>query len=202
MSNFVVGLTGGIGSGKTTVSNLFTNLYGITVVDADVIARDVVAPDTQALLRIKEYFGKNVIDEGGFLDRAKLRTLVFESENKKNWLNNLLHPIIRTTMQSKCEQATSEYVILSIPLLTENKLQTMANRVLVVDCSEVTQIKRATSRDGVGEQQIKSIMHFQASRSERLAIADDVIVNEDSEESLSVQIGELHKKYLDFAQNI
>lgn len=200
MSDFIIGLTGGIGSGKTTVSDLFTELFAITVVDADVISREVVAPGSPAIEEIRGYFGDTVIQDDGQLNRATLRQIVFTSEEKKNWLNNLLHPLIRQTMQTQCEQASSPYVILSIPLLVENKLQFMANRVLVVDCSEETQIARATSRDGVGEEQIKSIMRSQASRKERLAIADDVIINEDSQQSLKVQIGNLHKKYLELSQ--
>lgn len=199
MSKFIVGLTGGIGSGKTTVSDLFAENHAITVVDADVIAREVVEPGSKALEKIADYFGEGVINEAGALDRAKLRSLVFGSDVKKDWLNGLLHPLIRETMQYQCEQATSEYAILSIPLLTENKLQSMAHRVLVVDCSEETQLKRASSRDGVGDQQIKSIMQSQASRQERLAIANDVIINEDSLESLVVQIDKLHQKYLEMA---
>lgn len=199
MSEFIVGLTGGIGSGKTTVSDIFAQDYGIVVVDADVISREVVAPGTSALKKIRDYFGGSVLDDNGFLDRGNLRDIVFSSDEKKAWLNALLHPLIRETMQYQCQQADSSYVILSIPLLTENKLQSMAHRVLVVDCSEETQIARATARDGVGEAQIKSIMRSQASRSERLAIADDVIQNEVQKASLTVQIEQLHRKYLKLA---
>lgn len=199
MSNFIVGLTGGIGSGKTTVSDLFNTLYGITIVDADVIAREVVEPGTHALSQIREYFGDSVVGAEGELDRTALRNLVFTSEEKKYWLNTLLHPLIRDAMQTQCLMASSPYVILAIPLLTENKLQFMVNRVLVVDCDEKTQLARASSRDGVGEEQIKSIMRSQASRKERLAIADDVIINEDPQDSLEVQIGNLHNTYLELS---
>lgn len=200
MSSFIIGLTGGIGSGKTTVSDIFSNNYGIEVVDADVIAREVVAPGSKALQKIQSYFGNQIVAQDGSLDRSALRAIVFDSPEKKNWLNALLHPLIRETMQLRCQQASSPYVILSIPLLVENKLQFMANRILVVDCEEETQIVRASNRDGVGEEQIKSIMRSQASRKERLAIANDVITNEDSARSLEVQIGGLHKKYLEMSQ--
>ena len=179
MSRFVVGLTGGIGSGKTAVSDHFSQL-GIDIIDADIIARDVVAPTSPAVAQIAHYFGEKAVMADGNIDRQYLREKVFSNPQNKQWLDNLLHPLIRETMQYQCQQAESDYVILSIPLLTENKLQFMAHRVLVVDCSENTQIARATARDGVGVEQIKSIMRSQASRSERLAIADDVIQNDNA----------------------
>lgn len=199
MSHFIVGLTGGIGSGKTTVSDLFTQHFGIDVVDADVIAREVVQPGTSALEEIKARFGAEIITDKGYLNRAQLRERVFSEPEHKTWLNNLLHPLIRQEMQRQCREARSAYVLLSIPLLVENKLQSLANRVLVVDCPEEIQLLRASGRDGVGEAQIKSIMQSQASREERLAAADDVLNNDGDLDSLLVNIEMLHRQYLALA---
>ena len=196
MSKFIVGLTGGIGSGKTTVSNIFAQQFDITVIDADVIARQVVEPGSPALTQIKDYFGEQVITIDGQLNRGKLREVVFQSDTKKQWLNSLLHPLIRDEMRAQCLAAPSTYAILSIPLMTENKLQGMANRVLVVDCSETVQRQRAATRDGVGDEQIKRIMASQATREQRLAIADDVIVNEGPVTDLASQVEALHDRYM------
>ena len=200
MSKFIVGLTGGIGSGKTTVSDLFAEHFNITIVDADVIARQVVEPGTQALQAIAEYFGNDVLTAKGELDRSQLRQQVFDNEKKKQWLNQLLHPIIRTEMIQQCQQANSPYAILSIPLLVENQLQSLCHRILVVDCSETLQIQRASHRDGVGEEQIKRIMQAQVTRTERVAAADDVILNDSTAEQLSKKVSELHKSYLELSE--
>lgn len=192
---FVVGLTGGIGSGKTAVSNLFAD-KGITVVDADVVARQVVEPGTSALRDIQAHFGDEVINADGTLNRAALRQKVFSDNGNKQWLNALLHPAIRTEMQSQIAQATSAYVILSVPLLVENGLDSMAQRVLVVDCDETTQLSRTLSRDGSDENTIRNIMASQASREARLAKADDVIDNNNAREKLPPQVDSLHEKYL------
>lgn len=200
MSGFIVGLTGGIGSGKTTVSDMFAKHYNIDVIDADVIAREVVEPGTPALKAIQEKFGTEVLTADGQLNRAQLRQKVFSDTDLKNWLNQLLHPLIRAEMLAQCRAAESNYAILSIPLLVENQLQALTHRVLVVDCSEETQLCRASQRDGVGEAQIKSIMQAQASRNERLALADDVVVNDGDIEQLQLQVATLHNKYLTLAQ--
>lgn len=202
MSNFIVGLTGGIGSGKTTVSDLFAQHVGIEVVDADVIAREVVQPGTPALAEIKARFGAEVITAEGCLDRAQLRKRVFSDLDDKTWLNNLLHPLIRQEMQRQCREAQSKYVLLSIPLLVENKLQSLTNRVLVVDCPEEIQLQRASGRDGVGEAQIKSIMQSQASREDRLAAADDVLLNDGDIDHLLAKIQVLHTNYLAMANAV
>lgn len=202
MSNYIIGLTGGIGSGKTTVSDLFHQRHNITVVDADVIAREVVQPGSNTLLTITNRFGSDILTSEGALDREKMRTKVFTNPDHKAWLNALLHPLIREQMQMQCQLAKSEYVILSIPLLVENQLQHMAHRILVVDCSEEIQLQRASGRDGVGEAQIKSIMQSQASREQRLAIADDVILNNSDTASLIAKVETLHNKYVALAQSI
>ncbi|MBE1298745.1 MAG: dephospho-CoA kinase [Alteromonadaceae bacterium] len=199
MNTFIVGLTGGIGSGKTTVSDLF-NALGITIVDADVIAREVVAPGSDGLRAIVTRFGDTILDALGHLDRAKLRTIVFSQEREKQWLNGLLHPLIREQMVAQCHAAKSPYVILSVPLLIENNLQTMVNRTLVVDVSRESQIQRTANRDGVGVEQIESILASQCDRETRLQAADDVISNEGDVSSLNEQVADLHEKYLTLAQ--
>ena len=196
---YVVAITGGIGSGKTTIANQFAEL-GIDVVDADVIAREVVEPDTPALAAIADHFGPDVITPDGQLDRRSLRERVFSDPSAKTWLNALLHPLIRSEMQRQCAAARSPYCLLVVPLLVENKLTGLANRVLVVDVDEATQIERTCRRDGVTPEQAKAIIAAQASRSERLAAADDVIENGNgSEMAIKARILTLHETYLAFA---
>ena len=192
---FVVGLTGGIGSGKSAVSHLFAEL-GIDVVDADIVAREVVEPGTPALKAIAERFGESILTEEGCLNRPALRKRVFENEADKNWLNALLHPAIRTEMQKQLKNATSPYVIFSVPLLIENGLDSLADSVLVVDCSEDTQLERATLRDGSNIETIKSIMASQATRQQRLAKAQDVIDNNGELSALTDQVKSLHQRYM------
>ena len=196
---YVVAVTGGIGSGKTTIANQFAAL-GIDVVDADVIARDVVEPGAPALAAIATYFGPDVIAPDGQLDRRSLRERVFSDPNAKAWLNALLHPLIRQEMLRQCAAARSPYCLLVVPLLVENKLAGLANRVLVIDVDEATQIERTCRRDGVSAGQAKAIIAAQASRSERLAAADDVIDNHNgSQMAIKTRILALHETYLAFA---
>lgn len=200
MSGFVVGLSGGIGSGKTTVSDMFAKL-GVQIIDADVIAREVVEPGTESLERIREKFGPELIDPSGCLDRGKLRELVFSHLEAKNWLNALLHPLIQQKMQLQTAQASSLYCILSVPLLVENNSYTTVDRVLIVDLPENLQLSRSANRDAVSEKQIKAIMAAQATRQQRLEVADDVIDNSGDEESLFVQVQQLHNQYLAMASS-
>ncbi|MGL5127128.1 MAG: dephospho-CoA kinase [Aeromonas popoffii] len=196
---YVVAVTGGIGSGKTTIANQFAAI-GIDVVDADVIARDVVEPGAPALAAIATYFGPDVIAPDGQLDRRGLRERVFSDPNAKAWLNALLHPLIRQEMLRQCASARSPYCLLVVPLLVENKLTGFANRVLVIDVDEATQIERTCRRDGVSAEQAKAIIAAQASRSERLAAADDVIDNHNgSQMAIKTRILALHETYLAFA---
>jgi dephospho-CoA kinase len=203
MSDYVVGISGGIGSGKTTVTDLFVT-YGITVIDADVIARQVVEPGTPALKSIVDKFGRSVLDHSGgsslgILDRAKLRTLVFNDSEIKNWLNQLLHPVIRQQMLLQTQQAKSVYCLLSVPLLVENKLYEQVDRVVIVDVDEQIQLQRTLLRDKTNEQQIRAIMSAQATRPQRLAVADDIIDNNGQADDLTKQVTQLHKKYLQLA---
>lgn len=192
----IIGLTGGIGSGKSTVAKEFIDL-GIEVIDADKVAREVVEPGKPALTQIELYFGKEVVGINGELDRAKLRNIIFNSEIKKQWLNDLLHPIIRDTLLKQLEQAQSEYVILEAPLLLENQLTKYTDYTLVVDVTEALQVERATQRDSNSVAQIQAIMNAQISRELRLEQADYIIDNSSTDlVVLKQQVNLLHLQFL------
>ncbi|SIO05667.1 dephospho-CoA kinase [Salinivibrio sp. ES.052] len=195
---FVVGLTGGIGSGKTTVANRFA-AKGIDIVDADIIAREVVAPGSKGLGAIVARFGSPALNQDGSLDRAWLRERVFNHPDDRQWLDNLLHPLIRTRMIQDCATSNAPYCLLVVPLLVENNLMSLANRVLVVDVDKPTQIARTLARDQVSEQQVQSILAAQASRQQRLDVADDVVDNTQTEVELDRQVDALHHMYLTLA---
>ncbi|ERB62819.1 dephospho-CoA kinase [Vibrio coralliilyticus OCN008] len=197
---FVVGLTGGIASGKTTVANLFQSQFGIEIVDADVVAREVVEPGSEGLKAIEERWGSDILLHDGTLNRAKLREVIFANAEEKAWVNGLLHPMIREKMQADIAKVTSPYGLLVIPLMVENNLQSLADRVLVVDVDKQTQMQRTVERDGVPLEQVESILAAQASRTQRLAIADDVIKNNATNQELLPQITELHQKYLEICR--
>ncbi|WP_305456118.1 dephospho-CoA kinase [Photobacterium leiognathi] len=194
--SLVIGLTGGIGSGKTTVANLFADTYGIDIIDADIVAREVVEPNTFGLNAIIEKCGKEILLEDGTLNRAKLRNAIFSKPELKAWLNNLLHPLIREKMQQDINQSQSPYCLLVVPLMVENNLQTMTHRLLVVDVDEQVQIQRTQQRDNVSIEQIKNILASQASREQRLDAADDVITNNGDNKALVSQVEQLHLQYL------
>lgn len=193
---FVIGLTGGIASGKTTVANLFKQQFKIDIVDADIVAREVVEPETPGLNAIIERFGADIVHDDQTLDRAKLREKIFSNPEEKAWLNGLLHPMIREKMIEDLEQVTSDYALLVVPLLVENKLDSLCDRVLVVDVDPQTQISRTVKRDNVSEEQANAILASQASREQRLALADDVVKNNPDDPDLLLQITDLHEKYL------
>ncbi|MCS6230715.1 dephospho-CoA kinase [Shewanella baltica] len=195
MSKFVVGLTGGIGSGKTTVANLFA-AEGITLVDADIVAREVVAPGSKGLETIVTHFGAEILTPEGELDRAKLRQRIFSHPEEREWLNQLLHPMIRQEMLAQVEKATSAYVIMVVPLLFENGLDRLVNRTLVVDISPELQINRTVKRDNVDASQVNNIISSQCSRSEKLARADDIIDNQGEISTLKREVLALHQRYL------
>lgn len=191
---FIVGVTGGIGCGKTTVTDLFA-AKGIDVVDADLVARDVVVPGSQGLKELVQQFDESILNENNELDRAALRTLIFADSKAKERVNQILHPLIRKNMMNQLINTRSQYCMLSAPLLFENKLQTMVDRTLVIDISESLQVERALARDGGNEETIKSIIRSQVSREQRLAFADDIIDNSDSQSALAPQVEALHLKY-------
>jgi dephospho-coA kinase len=200
---YVVGLTGGIGSGKSTIAELFAEL-GVSIVDADLIARQVVEKGSPLLAEIAAHFGPEILLEDGALNRAALREKVFNHESEKQWLNQLLHPAIRHEMLQQLAAQRMPYCIFMVPLLIENKLTALCQRVLVVDVSEQTQMTRASKRDNNQLALIKNIMQSQVSRSERLQHADDVINNDaDLSESLpqlKQKVLDLHHLYLQLAE--
>ena len=195
MSKFVVGLTGGIGSGKTTVANLFA-AEGVALVDADIVAREVVAHGSKGLEAIVTHFGAEILTPEGELDRAKLRQRIFSHPEEREWLNQLLHPMIRQEMLAQVEKATSAYVIMVVPLLFENGLDRLVNRTLVVDISPELQINRTVKRDNVDASQVNNIISSQCSRSEKLARADDIIDNQGEISTLKREVLALHQRYL------
>ncbi|KFZ36185.1 dephospho-CoA kinase [Shewanella mangrovi] len=195
MADYIVGLTGGIGSGKSTVANLFAEL-GVVIVDADIIAREVVAKGSNGLQQIVNHFGDTILTADGALDRAKLREHIFQHPNERTWLNALLHPLIRQRMVAQCQQARSPYALMVVPLLFENHLERLVNHTLVIDIAEETQIRRTIERDQVSKAQVRSIMSSQIGREQRLKGADDVVSNEGDVDALRSQILALHKKYL------
>ena len=191
----IVGLTGGIGSGKTAVSDLFQDL-GITIVDADLASRVVVEKGRGELNKIAEHFGEDILTSNGELDRAKLREVIFKSEEEKLWLESLLHPAISLQIQKELDSSSSPYTILVSPLLLETDQKNFCSTVLVVDVPVETQIERTSQRDNVSEEQIKSIIASQIDRDSRLEQADEVILNDGSIQSLESKVQELHKKFL------
>jgi dephospho-CoA kinase len=199
MSGYIVGLTGGIGSGKTTVANLFHDL-GVQSVDADLVAREVVMPGEPALAAIVEHFGTGILQHDGQLDRAVLRAKIFADAAEKQWLNQLLHPLIRQRLLQQLQQCTSSYALLIAPLLLENKLQSYTDRVLVVDVPEALQLSRTMQRDQVSAEQVQNILQSQIARSERLRLADDVLLNTVQLFELQPQIQQLHSRYQQFAK--
>ena len=192
----IIGLSGGIASGKTTVANLFNEHFNIDIVDADIVAREVVAVGSDGLKQITDRFGETILLEDGSLNRSKLRELIFSDPTEKQWINDLLHPMIRNKIDSDLSKVTSPYGLLVAPLLVENQMQSMADRVLIVDVPTEVQIERTMSRDNVSREQVASILKSQASREQRLAVADDVIKNHTKNQELLPQITDLHQKYL------
>lgn len=194
---YIIGLTGGIASGKTTIANMFAE-KGIELVDADIVARDVVAPETQGLRAISEYFGHDILLADGTLNRAKLREIIFADDNKKTWLNQLLHPLIRQEMLQQLAASQSVYTLFVVPLLVENNLTELCDHVLVIDVAERVQVARTVKRDNVSEQQAQAIIAAQINRQLRLNAADSIIVNDDIN-SLPEQVNLLHEKFLELA---
>ncbi|WP_445375263.1 dephospho-CoA kinase [Photorhabdus tasmaniensis] len=198
---YIIALTGGIGSGKTTIANAFAAL-SVPLVDADIIAREVVAPGTSALQAITEHFGHDILIPDGSLNRALLRQKIFTNKQEKQWINQLLHPLIHQETRRQLEQIIAPYVIWAIPLLVENNLGHLADRILVVDTPPEVQISRVATRDGISYQQVENILAAQASRSERLAYADDVISNHDNAQAIVPRVAELHQQYLRLAESV
>lgn len=198
---FRVALTGGIASGKTTVANLFA-AHGIPLVDSDLIAREVVEPGQPALAAVAEAFGSDVLGADGRLDRRRLRDIIFSEPTARVRLEAILHPAIRAEMarQSAAAAEAGPYQVLVIPLLAEGGRRDRADRVLVVDVPEALQVERLMARDTVSREQAQASLQAQASRADRLAIADDVVTNTGRIEDLREQVARLHEQYLNLAR--
>ena len=195
---FRVALTGGIASGKSTVADLFAAL-GVPVIDTDVIAREVVEPGRPALTQVIETFGSEVLGSDGRLDRRRLRERIFADADAKRRLEAILHPAIRAEMERQSRAADGPYQVLVIPLLTEGKRRDHVDRVLLVDVPEELQIQRLVSRDGVSHEQAQASLNAQATRAERLALADDIVHNTGRVDDLRARVAELHDGYLRLA---
>lgn len=192
-----IGLTGGIASGKSTVASVFES-HGIPVIYADKIAREVVATGSKGLNAIRQAFGESVIDGTGELKRSTLREIVFSDQSKKKLLESILHPLIRARsdeLEVAARESGAPYVVFEIPLLLETGRHKDMNKVIVVDVSEKVQISRVMTRDNCSEDQAEKILAVQSKRADRLAIADDVILNEGDKTDLYQTVADLHEKY-------
>ncbi len=201
--NLIVGLTGGIGSGKTTVANLFADL-GAAIVDTDAIAHELTGPRGAAMPQIAQAFGMKVLQPDGSLDRAGMRQLCFSDPLARKRLESILHPMIRHESSVRCNQAhAAPYILLVVPLLIESgAYQQQVQRILVVDCDESVQVSRVMQRSGMTAEAVRAIMVTQATRAERLAAADDVVNNEGPPENLLKQVSMLHQRYTAMARGV
>lgn len=195
MAAWILGVSGGIGSGKSAATDHFQTL-GIDVIDADIVAREIVQIGEPALTAIAEHFGTHVLQADGTLNRAALREIVFADPTQRKALEAITHPAIRQRLHEQCMAAQSPYAILASPLLWESGQASLTQRSLLIDVSEATQLMRASQRDGVSEAQIRAIMAAQWTREQRLAAANDVISNEGSRAELEQQINTIHQTYL------
>ena len=191
----IVGLTGGIGSGKSAAANFFQN-EGITVIDADGLSREVIEEGTPGFVSIVEYFGSKIIDSDGSINRAHLRKEVFDDDKKKKLLESIIHPLVRELMVKKIAASKSPYSIVMVPLIFETNSMSNYNRILVIDCDPKIQLERAMLRDNNSKAQIQKIMDSQCSREERISIANDIIPNNDTLENLKIRSIAMHKFYL------
>jgi len=196
-----IGLTGGIGSGKSAAAGFFAEL-GVQVIDADQISRELVVPDTFAYNKIVDHFGNNVLQSNEHLDRRYLRQIIFEDTAQKAWLEALLHPLILEKILSEIAKITASYCIIIMPLLFETHQEEYVDRILVVDCEEEQQIAHIVQRDRCQEAEVKAIIASQISRKERLAKADDIITNDKDLSYLKQQVGKFHRKYLIISQKV
>lgn len=196
----VVGLTGGIGCGKSLVSDLFHELFAIPIIDADIIARELAQTDS-VIKRIAQNIGVEFIDNNGYLLREKLRQAIFSDPVIRNTLESILHPLVYDEITKKLNNLDARYCLIVIPLLLETKRTDIIDRILVVDCAVEEQIARVVQRDQCSESQVKSIIATQINRDSRLSLADDVIKNSSDIESIKELVASLHKKYIELSKN-
>ena len=195
----IIGLTGGIGSGKSVASDKFKSL-GITIVDADVASRTVVEPGKPALKEIEDHFGSGIITAEGKLDRNNLREIIATDPEERKWLESVTHPKIGEQITKEISESTSVYTLFVAPLLLETNSQEMCSRVVVVDVPKDVQIRRTAKRDKVSPNQVEQMVAAQMKREKRLEKADDVLLNNGTIEDLEKQVEELHKKYIQMAE--
>ncbi len=194
-----IGLTGGIGSGKSTAASMFAK-RGLPVIDADEIARELVAPEQPAYREIVEAFGEGIVDQNGQIDRAHLRRLVFNDKTLRGRLEVILHPRVRAEIQRRLQHLDAAYCVIVIPLLIEAHQRDLVDRVLVIDVGEDVQLQRVAARGQLDEEEIRKIVAAQLSRGERLRHADDVVSNDGDLQSLEAQVALLHERYLSLAR--
>lgn len=195
----VIGLTGGIGSGKTTVAHLFAT-NGVPIIDSDLIAREVTEPGSSALNNIVKQFGAHVLNADGTLNRQQLRYIIFKDPAQRLWLEQLLHPIIIERCLERIKRVSAPYCIVVIPLLLETGPYPFIDRILIIDTTENLQLSRVTNRDDASTEQIQAIISTQINREERLKRADDIITNNSDLANLVNQVAELHKIYLSISK--
>ncbi|MCO6545403.1 MAG: dephospho-CoA kinase [Gilliamella sp.] len=193
---YVVALSGGIASGKSTIADLFAKL-GVPIIDADIIARQVVQAGSYAFNQIVKHFSQEILLTNGELDRSQLREIIFNNDHERLWLNDLLHPIIQQETQKQIAMQSTTYLIWVVPLLIENNLHTWADRVLIIDVPFSLQLARLVKRDNINELLAKKMIMSQVSLKKRLSYADDIIVNDGNLSSLTTQVNLLHQQYLD-----
>lgn len=194
---FVIGLTGGIGSGKSSVAKLFSE-RGVAIIDADIVAREITLPSKPAFNEIVQHFGPEIL-QNNTINRTMLRKIIFENAKQRRWLEELLHPIIRKEMEQEINAFTGPYCIAVVPLLLEVEFYSFINRILVVDTTPELQIKRIMARDKMTKTEVEAILKTQATREVRLAKAHDVIINDGKQQDLVTQVDALHEKYLQLA---
>ncbi|MBQ4832753.1 dephospho-CoA kinase [Pseudoalteromonas sp. MMG010] len=199
VKNWVLGLTGGIGCGKTAVSNILAS-QGVNIVDADIVARDVVTPGSEGLTAITAHFGKAILLPNGCLNRAELRNIIFENDEQKNTLNKLLHPLIRQQLLTQLNTTTSSYSVLVAPLLFENELNRHCQHTLLIDLPKEKQIERTMARDKISLAQTLSIIKSQMSREQKQQKADDILDNSQRLETVKIELLTLHQQYLNYAK--
>lgn len=191
----VIGLTGGLGSGKTTVCAMFAAL-GVPIIDADIIAHEITAPHQPAVTAIIQHFGDTVLSSPDLLDRKKIRDIIFKNPNERRWLENLLHPLIIARIKDKISALSAPYCIVAIPLLFETGPYDFIDRILVIDADETMQLARVKLRDGMTDTQITEMLNTQISRDERIKLADDIIYNHGNLADLNIAVEQLHLDYL------
>ena len=196
----IVGLTGGIGSGKSAAGKYF-ELNGMTVIDSDQLAKEALDIGSQGYDEAIKYFTTSILNDAGFIDRSKLRAVIFNDVEKKLTLESIVHPIVRELMSNQILASESSYSIVMVPLIFESQSMSLYDRIVVLDCDESLQLERATLRDNCSSELIKKIIQSQCSRAERLSIANDILPNNDTLDSLQSKVNKLHNFYLGMCKN-